>query len=236
MSFKNLVPSRSLPVVQLGFFVSFTGSLPPGVVTLGVLQAQLAGGLTSGMYFSLGALVVEVTFVRLLLSGMALLSRKKNWFKIIELGSLAVVSVLAIGAGWAVFHPTSSGASTAVFWPAGLSPFLAGMLLRLLTPTFILFWLAWNKTLFSQIPLLPRTGQYWAYLAGIAAGTFSAHLLIIGLSSIAQGVLKHIQIISNWLVFIALTAISVGQIWKLKKAGFKVIYKSTDQEPADAPL
>ncbi len=208
----------------MGYFISFTGSLPPGIITLGVLQASLTGGFWAGIWFSLGALLVEGAFVWFTLEGMAWLSARKKWFKILEILSLGVVAVLAIGAGWVVFHPKTVVAS-AIFLPPGLTPFFAGMLLRLLTPTLIPFWLGWNTTLFSRGLLLPHAGQYRAYLGGIAAGTVSAHTLFILLSTVANGVLKNIQTGANWLIFIALATAAVLQIWKLGRAKILFAHK-----------
>lgn len=215
MNFKHyLSADRRIPPGRLGFTISFAGSLPPGVITLGVLQASVAEGPLAGLSFSLGALCVEATFVWLTLVGMGWLSGQTKWLKALQWLSLCVMASIAIGAAWAIFHPKPAGTAV-VFYPSGVPLFAAGILLRFLTPTMVPYWLGFNTALLTQKLLKPNTGQYRAYVAGISSGTFAAHLVVIMLGTVAQGVLSSLQIGINWLIFIALGATSLIQAWKL---------------------
>lgn len=215
MKFKEYLSSKGkIPPERLGFTISFAGSLPPGVITLGVLQASVAGGALGGLSFSLGALCVEAAFVWLTLVGMGWLSGQTKWLKALQWFSLSVMASIAIGAAWAIFHPKPAGTAV-VLYPSGIPLFAAGILLRFLTPTMVPYWLGFNTALLTQKLLVPDTGQYRVYVAGISGGTFAAHLVVIMLGTVAQEALRGLQTGINWLIFIALGTASLIQTWKL---------------------
>jgi threonine/homoserine/homoserine lactone efflux protein len=217
MNFKYFFPPRTHQAVKIGYFISFTGSLPPGVVTMGVFQAGANGDVRAALAFSLGAILVESIFVWLTLVSTAWMSGKKKWFKVLEWVSFVVISLLVLGTGWSILYPNTAP-NTSILLPLGITPFFAGMLVRLITPTLIPFWLGWNTTLFSRSILHPHVGQYRAYLAAISLGTLSAHGLFILLSNMAQGALKNLQTGANWIVFLTLLVVLILQIIKLSRS------------------
>jgi len=75
-----------------GLFISFMGALPLG--TLNVLAAQMAvdEGISPAIWFSLGALLVEMTYVRLSLVAMDRIRRRKKLVRVLE--GLTVIIIL----------------------------------------------------------------------------------------------------------------------------------------------
>jgi threonine/homoserine/homoserine lactone efflux protein len=218
MNFKYLKTLQpNLKVARMGCFISFLGSLPPGVINLLVLQLGLSQGWRFALYFALGAVLVEILCVWLILRGMTWLTNQKKFFRLLELASLFIIFLLAIEAGWAVFFPkihhTSSG-----YLPIGWHPFLAGILFRMITPQMIPYWLGWNMTLLSRDVLKNTPIENRFYLSGIMVGTLSAYLVYVSLGNAATGTLVHLQIVVNWLIFIVLVLAVLAQSWKLRKS------------------
>ena len=220
MTRKNFFLNRTKKLLPVGYFISFTGSLPPGIITLGILQAGFIGGISAAVCLSLGAVLVEVLVVWLILKSTAWLLTRKKWLKGLEWVSLVIVVLLALGAGWVVMHPKNTELTTQIL-PQGIPYFSMGMLLRLITPTFIPFWLGWSMVLFSRDLLPPQSKSHYVYLTSIALGTFSAHLLFILFSSLAENRINDIQLGINWLIFILLSVTALAQIAKLSGFQFK---------------
>lgn len=212
--FNRLLSKFGKTPLQTGFLISFSGSLPPGVVTLCVLQISAAEGPSAGLHFSIGGLLVEMLFVWSTLSGLEWLSRQQRFFAALQWFSLLVMLVLAAGAGWTVLGPRTEQQHT-LFELGGAHPLWNGALLRLLTPTMIPFWLGWNAVLLGQQALLPTKKDFRRYVLGIGLGTFGAHLVIVIFSQTAQTFLTNLQTIINWLVFIALSVICLIKFGQL---------------------
>lgn len=211
----RILPKLGKTPLQTGFLISFSGSLPPGVITLCVLQLSATTGPWAGLNFSFGSLVVEMLFVWSTLSGLEWLSRQQRFFAALHWFSLLVMLVLAVGAGWTVLGP-QTGQQQTLFELGGAHPLWKGALLRLLTPTMIPFWLGWNAVLLGQQALLPTKKDFRRYVLGIGLGTFGAHLVIVVFSQTAQTFLADLQTSINWLVFIALSVtclIKLGQLF-----------------------
>ena len=200
-----------------GFVVSFTGSLGPGVVTLGVLQESLTNGPLAGFYFSLGSVWLEGTVIWGTLAGANWLFQRQSWMRWLEWFSCLVILGLAIGAGWALFSPKNPNAPPSLLALPPIAPFWAGFVVRLLTPTMIPYWLGWNMVVLSKKLIPSERSSYFHYTWAAIVGTLAAHGLFIALGAAAAQQLKGFQQTLQWITFLALSIIALGQIWKLRR-------------------
>lgn len=172
-----------MPLVRIlfiGLLISFLGALPLG--TLNVLAARMAvdDGLGPAIWFSIGALLVEMAYVRFSLVAMDWLRRQQRWLRVLETSMIVVILLLAIGSFWAAAFPHSHNNSIIGFIsPAPIPRLLTGMLLSALNPLQIPFWFGWSAVLFSKKILQPRSAHYNAYITGIGLGTFAGNALFI---------------------------------------------------------
>jgi threonine/homoserine/homoserine lactone efflux protein len=208
-----------MKIAQIGFLVSFLGSIAPGIITLGIVNIGLRDGLMAALAFSLGAIIVEAFFVWVSLPGLSWFFKQKKWYNFLNWVSLTVMVMLTIGAGFALFSPKNTS-SNVLFLPYGMLPIGAGMLVRILTPTFIPFWLGWNAALFSQGMLNHTKTRNWIsvgkiYVLSLALGSFAAHLFFIALGALGKQLTHEIQSGVNWFIFIALTASTIFQLNKI---------------------
>lgn len=194
-----------------GLGVSFVGSLPVGTMNVAVLHVGLAQGLAAAFEFALGALLIEMVFVRVSLLGMGWLSRQQRLFSALNWLTAAVLASLAFGSFRAALHPAEIHP---VYLSGGLSPFFMGVSFRLLTPTLIPFWLGWNTVLLAKNILLPLESYYKRYVLGIGVGTVLAYGLYASGGQFAAGFLAGHQSLLNWCVGGLFAGAAIYQAWK----------------------
>ena len=170
-----------LRIFFAGLLISFLGTLPLG--TLNVLAAKLAVtvGIGPAIWFSLGALLAEMCYVRLSLVAMDWIRRKKKWFRSLQWTTVIILLALAIGSFLSASHPSRNGGYIIGlgFHSSPVYCFLLGLSLSALNPVQIPFWFGWSTVLFSKNILHPREDHYYTYIAGIGLGTFTGNSVFI---------------------------------------------------------
>jgi threonine/homoserine/homoserine lactone efflux protein len=199
-----------------GLLISFLGTLPLG--TLNVLAARMAvdDGIRPAIWFSLGALIVEMGYVRLSLVAMDWIRRQKRWLRLLEGLTIGVILLLAIGSFWAAAHPHRSGGIVMGFVSPAPGPrLLTGMALSAINPLQIPFWFGWSTVLFSKKILQPRNDHYNVYIAGIGLGTFAGNACFIFGGRLLVGVLNMHQALFNGLIGVIFVITAGWQSWKM---------------------
>jgi threonine/homoserine/homoserine lactone efflux protein len=173
-------PRLLVRIFCTGLLISFLGTLPLG--TLNVLAAKMAveDGIRPAIWFSLGALIVEMGYVRLSLVAMDWIRRQRKWIKILEILTVMIILFLAAGSFWAAAHPSrGSNIVLGFISPAPIPRFLTGMVLSAINPLQIPFWFGWSTVLFNKKILQPRRDHYNVYITGIGLGTFAGNAVFI---------------------------------------------------------
>jgi threonine/homoserine/homoserine lactone efflux protein len=170
-----------LRVFFVGLLISFLGTLPLG--TLNIMAAKISGefGAGAAIWFSFGALLAEMVYVRLSLVAMDWIRGKKRWFRRLQWATVVILLLLALGSFLAVPHASRNGdwITGLGFSPAPAYCFLFGLMLSALNPVQIPFWFGWSTVLFSKNILYPRNDHYYIYIAGIGLGTFAGNAVFI---------------------------------------------------------
>jgi threonine/homoserine/homoserine lactone efflux protein len=198
-----------------GLLISFLGALPLG--TLNVLAARMAvdDGVGPAIWFSLGALIVEMIYVRLSLVAMDWIRRQKKWLLVLEGLTILVLLLLAIGSFWAAGHPyRRNSVGIGFISPAPIPRLFIGMVLSAINPLQIPFWFGWSTALLSRKILLPHSDHYNAYIAGIGLGTFAGLGLFIFGGRLLVDVLNMHEALFNGMIGV-LFVITAG--WQLLK-------------------
>jgi threonine/homoserine/homoserine lactone efflux protein len=217
--------SQLVRIFCTGLFISFLGTLPLGVLNVAAAQLAVNTGMIAAFSFSLGALLVEMGYVRLSLVAMDWVRRRKQLFRWLEWGTVIIVLILAITSFAAAYHPNGSSSGSWVLG-AGIytSPalcFAAGMALSALNPLQIPFWFGWSTVLITRGTLLPRPDHYNSYIAGIGLGTFVGNaVFILGGSILVKCVDTNQHLLNTVIggIFLITAIIQAGRILTRKNA------------------
>lgn len=196
----------------MGLFISFLGTLPLGTLNMSAMQLSISDGIRPAIFFSLGALCVEIVYVRISLAGIDWIRKQKRILLWLEWVTLLVIIALAIASFLAAAKPAGN---RNVILSNGTPRFLLGMAMSALNPLQVPFWFGWSTLLFSRKLLEPRHDHYNAYVTGIGAGTLIGHIVfIIGGRFLVDGIGTNLHLI-NGLIGGIFSITALLQLWKM---------------------
>jgi len=205
---------KFLRIYCVGLLISFLGTLPLGTLNISALQLSISDGFWPAIDFSLGALIVEIIYVRISLAGIQWIRKQKKIFLFLEWVTLVIVLALAIASFIAAAQPSGN---KNVILSNGTPRFLLGMAMSAVNPMQIPFWFGWSTFLFSRKLLEPGENQYSPYLAGIGTGTLIGHIVFIfGGRFLVNRIGSDLHFI-NILIGCVFAFTAGLQIWKMRK-------------------
>lgn len=167
---------KFLRIFFTGLFISFLGTLPLGTLNIAAMQISISDGIRPAIYFALGALLVEVIYVRISLVAMDWVRKRKKLFRWFEWFTVLIISALAVSSFIAAADPEEK---KNVLLSYSFHRFWLGVVLSALNPVQIPFWFGWSTALFTRKVLQPKNSHYNMYILGIGLGTFIGNLVFI---------------------------------------------------------
>lgn len=169
----------NLQTLLVAFVVSYLGSIPPGTINVSVMQLAIQKRRRAAIFLAFAASAVEFVYAGFTVQFHILLTANptlSTYFKIIT-------SIALIGLGlWNIFSKPKSD-SVLFKEVKGRHGFMKGVLLGILNPMTIPFWLA-ITTYLENDGLVSVTGFcFWLYLIGLTAGTFCLLITVNALGS-----------------------------------------------------
>lgn len=201
-------------VFYSGLSISFFGSMVIGTIGLSAMQISITEGYRPAINFSIGSIIAEVVYVRLLLVALAWLRKQERIFRIMEWVAVLIVVVLAVGSFKAALG--HHGAKN-VLLSYSMHRFWLGLFMRAISPAAIPFWLGWSSVLYARGVLVQKKGVYNSYLLGIGLGTFVAHCIFIFGGKMAVEKLDASQELINFIIGCVFSITAILQIWKIVK-------------------
>ncbi len=159
-----------------GLFISFLGTLPLGTLNIAAMQISVTDGLRPALMFALGALLVEMIYVRLSLVAMDWVRKQEKLFRWLEWATLLIILVLAAASFVAATSPV---VEKNVILSSTLPRFWLGVSMSALNPVQIPFWFGWSSVLFGKNILQTKESFYNTYIAGIGLGTLFGNSVFI---------------------------------------------------------
>jgi len=205
-------------VFYSGMSISFLGSIVIGTIGLSAMQISITEGFRPAINFSVGSIIAEVIYVRLLLVALAWMQKNERTFKILEWVAVLIVVVLAIASFKASLG--HHGARN-VLLSNTMHRFLLGFSMRAISPAAIPFWLGWSAVLQTKGILQNKKGFYNGYLLGIGLGTFAAHCIFIFGGKIVVEKLDASQEMINFIIGCIFSITALLQMWKLLKKRYQ---------------
>jgi threonine/homoserine/homoserine lactone efflux protein len=159
-----------------GMFISFLGTLPLGTLNISAMQISASDGIRPALLFALGALLIEIIYVRISLVAMNWVTRQKKLLRALEWGTVLVITALAVSSYVAAADPE---VKKNVILSNTIHRFWLGVMMSAINPVQIPFWFGWSTALFTKGVLKPIPVHYNLYIIGIGFGTFLGNLVFI---------------------------------------------------------
>ena len=152
----------------VAFFFSFLGSIPPGTINLLSIQLGLENRFGTAIRFGIAAALAEYPYAWIAVKFEQLITTNPVILQNLQLAGSLIMIIIGIINLW----PASKSPSplTTKF---GKSGFRRGLVLGLLNPLAVPYWLAMTAFLKSQNWIeLTTLGQLQGYLIGVVLGAF----------------------------------------------------------------
>ncbi len=169
----------NLQTLIVAFVVSYVGSIPPGTINVSVMQLAMQNRRRAAVFFAFSASCVEFIYAGITVQFHIYLNSGEiisDYFRIIT-----SVTLIAMGL-WNIFS-TSTSQSIIVNSEKGRHGFLRGMMLGILNPMTIPFWLAITTYLENDQLIDVNEFGFWIYLTGLSFGTFCLLLTVNALGN-----------------------------------------------------
>ncbi|HEX9509490.1 MAG TPA: LysE family transporter [Puia sp.] len=195
-----------------GMLISFLGSLPLGTINVAATQLAVRDGAQAAIIFSIGAMLVEILYVRLTLMSLGWITKQQKLFRVFSLITALLLILMAAASIVSAVKMASFGNALSSF---AKYHFLFGVSLSAVNPLHIIFWMGWTGILLNKAILVPTLVNYNIYIVGIGTGT------MLGLTSFIYGgafitcFLRDRQQIMNWFVGGILLMTALIQLRKL---------------------
>jgi threonine/homoserine/homoserine lactone efflux protein len=201
-----------LKLFFVAFSISFVGALPIGTLNTNVADYALKGNFTGAAEFGLAAIIVEVTLVRLALLVLDKIPHLQKLFKYLSAVMCVLIFFVAYKSLEAAFHMRSYQDMLPF---VGMNAFYSGLVLSLLNPLHLPFWLGWTAVLKSRKILDASGSAYNIYIAAIGTGTFLAFVIYGFAGNFLMNTLKAQHNLINWILGITLLLTGVLLAYKL---------------------
>jgi threonine/homoserine/homoserine lactone efflux protein len=188
---------RLLRIFITGLTISFLGTLPLGTLNIAGMQIAISDGIRPALYFVLGALLVEMIYVRVSLVAMNWVFRHKKLFRWLEWISIIIILALAVSSFIAAADPV---VKRNVLLSGEIHRFWLGVMMSALNPVQIPFWFGWSTVLFTKKVLEHNSSHYNIYILGIGSGSFIGNLVFIFGGRFIVDVLNTNQKILHWII------------------------------------
>lgn len=192
--------------------ISFLGTLPLGTLNIAAMQISVSDGLRPAIYFSLGALLVEIIYVRISLVAMDWVQKHKTLFRWLEWVTVLIITALAVSNFIAAASPNTQ---KNVILSHTIHRFWLGAAMSAVNPAQIPFWFGWSTALFTKKLLYPRNDHYNVYIAGIGLGTFLGNAVFIFGGQLIVNRLNANQGLISWIIGAVFACTAIIMVWRM---------------------
>ncbi len=192
----------------VGFTISFIGSLPLGVLNLTIIDISLKRSLWQAFYFALAACLVEYGQAFIAIKFSSVLATYPDLTYYINLFVIPVFLGLGLYYFFKQDEPTEQQKEPS-------SDFSRGLLLSLINPLAIPFWVAWGTIGHAKGWLVLENLPITIFVLGISLGTL-ATLMLFALAS--KLVIKKVATINKWIneiIGVVLIVLGLYQIYRV---------------------
>lgn len=190
----------------VGMIVSFIGSIPLGSVNLSTLQVTVEKNARAGMAFALGATLIELvySFIAIRFSGFILENHDVEFYiQLVAIPAFIALSIHSFRKKPGVKNTASAGDK---------SSFVKGVIIGLVNPLQIPFWVAYGTYLLSQNWIENDSFYLNWFVFGIISGTFLLLTMVVMLSKVLQSRMNFQKINMNKAIGSIFLVMAIWQI------------------------
>lgn len=166
----------TLQVLLIAFLVSYLGSIPPGTINITSMQLSVQGLKRPAFFFALAASLTEFVYAGVTVRFQIFLSERPAFTENFQLITALAMIVLGIAN---LFNKTNTKALIdKAQGMRGRNGFKRGVILGVVNPLTIPFWLAVTAYLQTHQLIKLAGVNFWIYLVGISTGTFCLLLTV----------------------------------------------------------
>ena len=169
----------------IAFLFSFVGTIPPGTLSLTIIQLGLKERIDVAWRMAIAAAIIEYPYAWIAVEFQGFLAQSLDFEHNFHLVSALVMLTLGVFSLW------SSASPSAFSRRFEASGFRKGVVLALLNPLAIPFWMAVTAYLksYGWVDLSKKTALH-AYLFGVSMGSLVLFML---LAYLARKIVTHFQ-------------------------------------------
>ena len=167
-----------LATFGMAFFFSFIGTIPPGTLSLSIIQLGLSNRINQAWRMSLAAAITEYPYAWVAVEFQEFINSFSGMSRYLHLSASLIMIAFGVLNLWSVVRPNK------VTQSLRNSGFRTGILLSIVNPLAIPFWIATTAYLKSRgwVSLSDAISLH-AYLLGVSAGTLVVFMLMGYLAS-----------------------------------------------------
>jgi threonine/homoserine/homoserine lactone efflux protein len=168
----------NISAVFFGMMLSLLGQLPLGTISLTATQISLQEKIQKAWAYSLGVALVEMVYLRLVLTGMHWITDHRFVFNIFNW--VAVLFFLLFGIlSFAAARRLEKNNQKAFVLNNRMHRFLLGMSMSALNPAQIPFWFIWSAYFLNMGWLKPNPVSFNLFTIGSGLGTLGGLAIYI---------------------------------------------------------
>lgn len=206
--------------ILLGFGVSFVGSLPLGVLNLTAIEVAVSKRFYHVLLFALGVIIIEFLQAYVALSFSEYIMSNPSIESAIQrlvIPLFLIVGILYLRSGRKKRKAKAKGVPTRKenISKRPVPPFMKGILLSIINPLAIPYWLAIATSLKGAGQLIFEQKYIILFIIGIVMGTYTALVMYGALGEILEKKLKKYEVYFNSIIGIILISLAVIQFYRV---------------------
>ncbi|MEB8347477.1 hypothetical protein OO010_15595 [Flavobacteriaceae bacterium KMM 6898] len=170
--------NKLIQIGLIGLLISFLGSLPLGTLNITAFQIAVFQDVPSASWFAMAVVLIELLMVRITLKWSGTIDlRNRFFFYTLPIAAL-ILFYLSISSFMSISEDRELSTSLQLI-PMIKSSFVLGLLLSVLNPMHIPFWMGWNNILIERKRLDKARGMQLSYMVGIGLGSMGGFMIFI---------------------------------------------------------
>ena len=199
----------------LGFFLSFLGQLPLGTMSITATQLSVQESFGNAWKYALGVALMEMAYLRLVLSGMNLIMEHALFFIVLNWITLAFFLILGIWSFMAAQKQDDD--KKALLLNNRVNRFFLGLSMSALNPAQIPFWFIWAGYFLDRGWLSPGMASFNWFTLGCGLGTVAGLALYMYGGNYLVTRMKAGNKILNKIMGIVFILAAIAQLYRLLK-------------------